>query len=257
MQIFGLHVEPAVAARMLCNKHVHKMSLETVQLLCSAIDKYEIVSGFDLSSKFYKPSHPGHPLAWWVAGSTVHFRYAIDLGRALCDEYQARHKNNERIASHDVLDAIDAWFTNHGPPKAMPAGGVTAQAWLDWCESRRPPAKTVTTNKPRQPMFKKLCITTVDPPAGCEFGLICLETAPESRDPDAGTITLPVSWTNAYLTEYAARGVSRMRMAWPDATGMPAALQPHFDVARAEHAKQPRDPLADANRLPVSKRARK
>ena len=37
MNIFVVHTNPELAARQLCNKHVVKMTLETAQMLCSAV----------------------------------------------------------------------------------------------------------------------------------------------------------------------------------------------------------------------------
>ena len=58
MNIFYLHKNPAVAAKMHCDKHVVKMILETAQLLCTA--HHETGTG---TKAMNKPTHKNHPTA--------------------------------------------------------------------------------------------------------------------------------------------------------------------------------------------------
>ena len=58
MNIFFLHRNPKIAARMQCNKHVVKMVLETAQMLHAAR-----AQGHDIG---YKSAYPNHPMTLWV-----------------------------------------------------------------------------------------------------------------------------------------------------------------------------------------------
>ena len=60
MNIFAVHKNPAVAAIMLCDKHVSKMTLETAQMLSTVARSY----GYG-DSIIYKTVHPKHPCTLW------------------------------------------------------------------------------------------------------------------------------------------------------------------------------------------------
>ena len=62
MNIFVVDHDPFVAAKMLCDKHVVKMILETAQLLSTA----HHLTGSPLACKLYKMTHKNHPSAVWV-----------------------------------------------------------------------------------------------------------------------------------------------------------------------------------------------
>ena len=82
MNIFVLDYDPVKAAKMQCDKHVVKMSLETAQLLCSAFPKGKAP---------YKQTHVNHPCSIWCRNSKANYLWLITHGIALCDEYQFRY----------------------------------------------------------------------------------------------------------------------------------------------------------------------
>ena len=90
MNIFVLDLCPTKAAQYQCDRHVIKMVLETAQLLCSAHDEAP-----------YKKTHMNHPCAVWARASMSNYRWLINHGLALADEYTARygktHKSREVI----------------------------------------------------------------------------------------------------------------------------------------------------------------
>ena len=121
MNIFFLHFDPEICAQMHVDKHVVKMILESVQLLCSA--HHICPSGKDL--KLMKLTHKNHPSAIWVRESLSNYNWLVDLTKELCNEYTYRygkiHKSEKEYLS--ILDENkpnipDIGFT---PPKqAMP-----------------------------------------------------------------------------------------------------------------------------------------
>ena len=92
MNIFILDVDPELAARSMCNKHVVKMVLESAQLLSTAFPK-EIAP--------YKHTHFNHPCAKWVRESLANYKWLVLHAIVLCEEYTLRygkvHKTEEKI----------------------------------------------------------------------------------------------------------------------------------------------------------------
>lgn len=80
MNIFVLDEDPVKSAQMQCDKHVVKMVLETAQLLCSVYDKAP-----------YRRTHYNHPCAIWTRTSLANYKWLIEHGRALAEEYKLRY----------------------------------------------------------------------------------------------------------------------------------------------------------------------
>lgn len=93
MNIFVLDKNPAVAATMLCDKHVVKMCLETAQILCSL---------FDENIAPYKRTHWNHPCVKWVKEHHGNFIWLVSHGLSLCSEYEYRY--NKIHKSRDVIN---------------------------------------------------------------------------------------------------------------------------------------------------------
>ena len=119
MNIFFLHLDPEQCAKMHLDKHVVKMILESLQLLCSAHHATE--SPFKPP---YKLSHKNHPSAIWVRESIANYNWLVCLTEELCKEYTYRygkvHKSEQYIQSmrENIPHIPDIGFTQ--PKLAMP-----------------------------------------------------------------------------------------------------------------------------------------
>jgi len=152
MNIFYLHKEPEVSARLHCDKHVVKMIIEYAQMLSTA---HRMVDGeqyyglskngrriarwrhpnSNLENVLYKASHINHPSAVWVRENAIQYQYMYDSFVALCDEYTYRygkvHMTDSKL--RDVLNNIPDnmplgdW---REPPQAMP-DDVKSESSLD------------------------------------------------------------------------------------------------------------------------------
>ena len=117
MNIFYLHFDVKRCARYHVDKHVVKMILETLQLLCSAI----WLSGYDTEPPL-KLTHKNHPSAIWARSSRQNWLWLQSLGVALCDEYTFRYCKKHRY--DDILRTLacpnlpDTAFVP--PPQCMP-----------------------------------------------------------------------------------------------------------------------------------------
>lgn len=107
MNIFYLHNDPEICARMHNDKHCVKMVLEYSQLLSTAhrvLDGNEIVGKSKTGRKqikwtlnderdsiLYSATHLQHPSAIWVRQSDSNYRWLHNLLHELCKEYTHRY----------------------------------------------------------------------------------------------------------------------------------------------------------------------
>ena len=99
MNIFILDKNIEKCARYHCDQHVVKMILESVQMLCTALNKRGYVTP-------YKSTHMKHPCVLWVEESYDNFLWLKDLALALNDEYRYRFEKQSDHKSILVLDEI-------------------------------------------------------------------------------------------------------------------------------------------------------
>jgi len=107
MNIFVVDDDPAVAARMLCDKHVGKMSVEGVQQLVSALRRHNVdESTLPLSSKGapHRGGYRNHPCTVWAGDSRSNFVWLLEHSKVLCAEFSFRF--GKQHASKLQLDII-------------------------------------------------------------------------------------------------------------------------------------------------------
>ena len=127
MNIFVLDLDPAVAARMQCDKHVVKMVLESAQMLSAA---HRVLDGTDTHDSspfpFLKITHNNHPCTVWVRQSAANYQWLYDHFKALSDEYTYRY-----YKLHKSWWKLGVALSNL--PANIPSGGLTpfAQAMPD------------------------------------------------------------------------------------------------------------------------------
>ncbi|WP_264722803.1 MULTISPECIES: pyrimidine dimer DNA glycosylase/endonuclease V [unclassified Wolbachia] len=112
MNIFVLDENPEIAAKMLCDKHIVKMPLETAQLLSNVFSialkvPNPFVSVIDQDIEVpYKLTHSNHPCSLWARQSKGNFCWLIEYGKELCKEYTWRYKRKHK--SEKVIDWCDS-----------------------------------------------------------------------------------------------------------------------------------------------------
>lgn len=97
MNIFILDKNIEACAQYHCDQHVVKMILESVQMLCTALNKKGFVTP-------YKSTHIKHPCVLWVEESYDNFLWLKDLALALNAEYRFRF---ERAVDHKSIAVLD------------------------------------------------------------------------------------------------------------------------------------------------------
>lgn len=94
MNIFVLDKNPVKAARMLCDKHIVKMIVESTQMLCTA---HWMTGG----KAFYKATYKNHPCTKWVRKTLGNYKWLVRHALEMCKEYKRRytriHKCQETI----------------------------------------------------------------------------------------------------------------------------------------------------------------
>lgn len=117
MNIFFLDRDPRRAARMLCDKHVPKMLLESVQILCT-------VSFLRGKPAPYRATHTKHPCVQWANETRKNWEWLWNHADAIDDEYRLRfdkeHKSYQTLVwcyaygNKPLIDHMTA------PAQAMP-----------------------------------------------------------------------------------------------------------------------------------------
>jgi hypothetical protein len=100
MNIFVLDTDIKTCAEYHCDQHVVKMILESVQILCTALNK----KGFTTP---YKSTHQKHPCVLWAEESYDNFDWLKNLTLALNNEYKFRFERDNDHKSIGVLAEID------------------------------------------------------------------------------------------------------------------------------------------------------
>ena len=102
MNIFLLDHDIERCAQYHCDQHVVKMILESVQILCTVLNKMGLETP-------YKPTHKNHPCVIWVGESFDNFLWLKDLTLFLNDEYLYRFDKQQNHRSIDVLHSISGY----------------------------------------------------------------------------------------------------------------------------------------------------
>ena len=129
MNIFYVDKNPVTAAKMMCDKHIIKMILESAQMLCTAkrvLDGKEYMAKTkngrnikrwrlddpDEEAIIYKAGWLGHPSTQWVLKSAYNYVWLYNHMMALNQEYKLRWQKN---VNHTSIDKLG--FILRNPPK--------------------------------------------------------------------------------------------------------------------------------------------
>lgn len=123
MNIFMLDEDMTICAEYHCDKHVGKMLLESVQILCSVLHKY------NYAGLPYKATHANHPCTKWAGECTGNFKKLTLLATKLANEFEyrfgKRHKSADALYQVLIVTNMnnDLPLDNHigsRPVQAMP-----------------------------------------------------------------------------------------------------------------------------------------
>lgn len=92
MNIFYVDHDPGLAAQDLCDRHVNSQAKESVQMLVSVLQRYDVEHDVRTKSgTLHKGGYPNHPCTRWAGDSFENARWLLQHGMALCMEYTRRY----------------------------------------------------------------------------------------------------------------------------------------------------------------------
>jgi Pyrimidine dimer DNA glycosylase len=95
MNLFILSTDPAKAAEAMMDKHIHKILLEAVQMLSTAVRVLEPELSESVANSIYKLAHKNHPVTIWCRTSRANFIWTLDHIDALHAEWKYRYAHPE------------------------------------------------------------------------------------------------------------------------------------------------------------------
>jgi hypothetical protein len=102
MNIFVLDECPKMAAIQQVDKHVVKMTLETAQMLSTALR----LNGSECPD-LYRATHKNHPCTKWAKATRSNFLWLCEHGRSLAEEYTARYgKTHKSLRVIELAEAL-------------------------------------------------------------------------------------------------------------------------------------------------------
>jgi len=110
MNLFILSLIQREIARFMMDKHVSKILLEAVQMLCSA---KRILDPDDTHVCLYKLAHKNHPVTKWCRLSKANFIWTLDLVDELHEEWKFRYGHPESKVHKSYLVAL--YLREHMP----------------------------------------------------------------------------------------------------------------------------------------------
>ena len=93
MNLFILSLIQREIAMFMMDKHVSKILLEAVQMLCSA--KRILEPQDEVNERIYKLAHKNHPVTIWCRKSRANFVWVLDLIEELHNEWRYRYGHSE------------------------------------------------------------------------------------------------------------------------------------------------------------------
>jgi len=87
MNLFILSLIQREIAQFMMDKHVSKILLEAVQMLCSA-KRILDPDDTEVNDRIYKLAHKNHPVTIWCRKSRANFVWTLDLVEELHNDYR-------------------------------------------------------------------------------------------------------------------------------------------------------------------------
>jgi len=139
MNLFILSLNVRECAEFMFDKHVIKIILEAVQMLCTTIQVVDPTNEIYQHVKVYKIAHKNHPVTVWMRASLENYMWTLDLVEAMHEEWKYRY-NHPPEKKHKSFE-VAAYLRTYAPTAdKFPSTGLTpfALAMPDECKSDDP-----------------------------------------------------------------------------------------------------------------------
>jgi hypothetical protein len=93
MNLFVLSLNFKECAESMFDKHIAKILLEIVQMLCTAIQIVDAENEISSKIKLYKVAHRNHPVTIWMRESLENYMWALNLVDAMHIEWKFRYNH--------------------------------------------------------------------------------------------------------------------------------------------------------------------
>jgi hypothetical protein len=122
MNLFILSMCVKECAEYMFDKHIYKIILEAVQMLCTA--KQLLEPEYENNIKLYKMCHKNHPVTIWIRTSLDNYMWTISLVESMHEEWKYRYNHPTEKMHSSFLVAM--YLKEHAPPvSAFPQSGLT------------------------------------------------------------------------------------------------------------------------------------
>jgi len=121
MNLFILSLIQREIAMFMMDKHVSKILLEAVQMLCTS--KRVLDPEDEVNDRIYKLAHKNHPVTIWCRASKENFEWTLQLVDCLHAEWQYRYRHTKVHKSYLV-----AMYLKEHIPSNFPMQGLTTFA---------------------------------------------------------------------------------------------------------------------------------
>ena len=139
MNLFILSLDFKECAEAMFDKHVSKILLEAVQMLCTAIQIVDPENEINKQIKLYKIAHKNHPVTIWMRTSLENYLWTLNLVDAMHTEWKYRynHPPEKMHKSYIVAKYLREYAPEEGK---FPKIGLTrfALAMPDECKCEDP-----------------------------------------------------------------------------------------------------------------------
>ena len=139
MNLFILSLNFKECAECMFDKHVSKIILEAVQMLCTAIQIIDTDNEIGRKIKIYKIAHKNHPVTIWMRTSLENYMWALDLVDAMHNEWKYRYNHPPEKMHKSYI--VAKYLREYAPTSdKFPKSGLTpfAQAMPIECKCDDP-----------------------------------------------------------------------------------------------------------------------
>lgn len=139
MNLFILSRNIQECVEFMFDKHIVKIILEAVQMLCTAIHLIDADNEIHKKIKLYKIAHKNHPVTIWMRTSIENYLWTLDLVEAMHQEWKYRYNHPKEKVHKSYM--VSTYLREYAPSAdKFPSIGLTpfAMAMHDACKREDP-----------------------------------------------------------------------------------------------------------------------
>ena len=127
MNLFILSWNLQECALYMFDKHISKILLEAVQMLCTTMHLVDPENEIFQYAKLYKIAHKNHPVTIWMRTSLANYMWTLDLVEAMHNEWKFRYDHPPEKMHKSYI--IAQYLRKHAPSSdKFPSSGLTSFA---------------------------------------------------------------------------------------------------------------------------------